>query len=253
MQCKFKKEDGTQCTSHGAIPHEEKPGYGYCAGHARKLGLIKNKPKKVVKVDIPTKSEKDRKAIMLADSKRLYHKITSDKNYDMPLLMGELKEVYGHKAAREFLEMKKDIFIGWWIADPDTRIPETMQEAAAVLEVKQIQIRSWINSDDFVTAIDKKSIHVMRLVAPHVNRTVSVKALFGDEKAVEIFTRKMVREFGEDDESVSEAMEKYKDEIEGDSEGKNVMLDNKTLDLEKGMEQSYFNSMIDEIEGKEDD
>jgi hypothetical protein len=259
MKCVYTGDSGYPCNSNWAISNPDKPGYGYCGGHARKLGLLKSKPKaqkeanKAESKARSAKTEKDKKAILLLDSKRLYHRIANDKNYDLSLLMNELKGIYGSKSAKEFLEMKKNLFVDWWISDPDTRIPETLREAASVLELKQVQVRSWMDSDDFVNDIDKKSTHSMKLVAPHVNRTVSVKALLGDDKAVEIFNKKISQEFEEADMSVLEALDKYKDEVEGGREGENVMLDGKALELETDIQRSYYESMIDEIEGEDNE
>ena len=238
MQCKHIHtkglRKGEQCRSNFACADPAEPGYGYCFRHQveRKLvpkekleefnnkriaGIVRAQKKRgtpeggrkseirkaKVEVEADEKrevEEKERVREMQGKVRELLHKILGDLDFDAEELVRDLGD--GVKNFAITKDIQKFIFIGWHVADVETRKPATLRGLCLALGMKMAEGMDWINSDWFVNDLTTSMTRMMKLAMPYLQRKNLENALQNDFKAFQEYTRffgKKTAESGEKD------------------------------------------------------
>ena len=247
MSCKYVKEDGSPCKSYGALGSEWGKAAGYCLGHARKLKLLppeveqkrkdrvsksqtevhkeRNKQeRKILSKDLPVDSPECKEAI--GD---MYSNIVGDKEFNLVQLKEDLIEMGSGDLFRETEAVKLGLFAEWCVADTGTRIPKTFAEVAEVLEVKQMTLRQWLDSDSFQNNMSKIRMRTAAMVGPHIDKINNILALGGNKNAIakyyDQFGKPEVKDEDEDEfDRATKEMEEKARRLSGKQDGGGVNL-----------------------------
>jgi hypothetical protein len=270
-QCKYIYQDGDKipagfkpgdrCVNPKPLA-EGKKGEGYCWGHALKMAYTpeersnlmttgpgkrkKYEKRKVVspevdrEIELLSKTPDQRKAFMRNTAKKLYHKILNDINVDLEEMVNDFIEQKGERAFVDSDEHRKSMFIIWWCADPETKKPQDFGKVAKLLQYKIYELKLWMSTDDFAQEIEKQSTHAMRLLVPFVNRENSIRALMGDDKAVDFFNGQISKSFDKEDDQIYEKLDKMKDEFEKIVTTDTVRLDKQGIEVERAIEKAVI-------------
>jgi hypothetical protein len=219
MECKYvNPETGKHCGSFPCTKPED-PAYGYCTSHARKLKLLS--PEKMAqwkeKLSVALRKSHQTKdfglgaqarrekqgARMTAEAQheqevkqkeekdaaqKLIHNIFGDQNYDAEQITQEFREANADFKWSD--KVRKTIFIGWYLSDPATRKPGTLLELCKTLNMQMAVGREWIDSDWFANDLAAALRRTMKLAEPYLDRMNVCRALGGDFKSFQEYTKK---------------------------------------------------------------
>lgn len=237
MRCKFVHEEGLKrgqrCGSIQACSDPDDPMYGYCFRHAVAKKLVSDEKykdfenKRVAKIieaqkkrgtpDWGAKSKAKREKVEgkrdeeekrenerlqkeeQAQTKILLHKILGDLDFDAAELAIDLKDGIDNLSITH--DIQKFIFIGWHVADPNTRRPGTLKELCRVLGMRMAEGLDWISKDWFVNEMTTSMTRMMKLAMPYLQRMNLEKALGNDFNAF----KEYIKFFGKKDKDAGDA------------------------------------------------
>ena len=258
MKCKYTHPDGRPCKSPGVL--KDGPGAGYCIGHARKLKLLPREweEERARKMSASQKkrhaerakeetdflwsnqTEKEKEDIKNKNAEDLYHNIIGDKDFDLEELKQDLIEMGEYDKFRDSEDFKLGLFVEWFQAEPETRNPKTVRDAANVLEIRQMKVREWMRSDDFLNKMDEKRVKTAKLIGPAIDRINHLLAINGNKNAIAKFYDQFGRpEIHEREiDALEEADRDLMDEAErivGDGKGKALNLTDDEVEITENL------------------
>lgn len=264
------KKIGEKCNNVSACQDENNPAYGYCPSHAYKLGIMpkavrERRNKRISEgVSKAFKRKFDKKIKRLTKKEKiveerkkaeaLYYMITGDNDFDLNMLVKEHIESYGEKGFRDNKRLRESLFVSWYVADPLSRKPSFAADVAKLLMYTRAALEEWTKSEDFAINIEKYSTHKLKLLVPHVNRQTAIRALNGEDKAIDFFNDQILKNFGGEEGSIVEEIEKFHDEVNDIVGGKGddgmVFLNESEVEVEDGIMSSTNKEMVKSESGQ---
>lgn len=182
----------------GAAVSSESADGTYCQGHLIKLGLggeKEEKRKKNQKIGHKIRKEKQEKIIKyvtnpdvsqekIKKSKDLYSFLVGDTDFDLARVVAEAKE--DKEVWENGKKRKVSVFLMWVLADPETRRPRLMLDAAKILGIKELELREWMDSNWLFDDIEAHQKRVVQLFMPSIMKKLLVNAMAGDMKATQV-------------------------------------------------------------------
>lgn len=210
MRCKYiDSKTGIRCPLKIVIKNTQKAGYGYCYNHAKKKGLIpeeelartrelacasarkrrarERKEKETGIIDPKNKS-------IIASQKNLrnlnkrFEKIMGLPRFDMETLMKAYKEM-GKDV--EDLDLKKSLFVQWYVADEESRMPKEIKDICGILKIKMINLIDWTRSPWFVNKLNVERSRIYILAASKIDKVNIIKACDESDVAIKEFFRQI--------------------------------------------------------------
>lgn len=170
---------------------------GFCFHHAAKLNVLdKNeleKYKESRKIANKKRSNTiaDRKTEKINQRKDLYNKIIGDDYFDLRKRVDALDAVGFQPVAS--LGKRKALFVLWWIADPQTRQPKSIERVAKLINVKPGHLYSWEDRPWFIQMVEEQNRKNLRKFKPHISKIMLLSALSGDKAALELYHKELAK------------------------------------------------------------
>jgi len=190
-KCDEVMPDGSPCGSRSVTDYGDAR---YCRAHAVKHGLLDDEPRKAL---VRKRVSEAAKAVRSGGSRM--SKILDE---DIRLkVFGESYDIaveFDNAQRANILPMTehgsaKFALVGWLVADPRTRIPQTLEEVSPVLGISVADMSSWMRSKEFYDVFNLQREHYMMARGRMVDVALLTKVLEGERWAFELYYDKFFK------------------------------------------------------------